>query len=106
MRTFPRALATLRELVARRGDRLRTVSFAELRQMSSTSIERVTVDSRAATIATIVEAREDGTLRVVLQGLMKPMLLPIGRHVALDGFYKHPDESVTPMPDQEFHEFE
>jgi hypothetical protein len=28
------------------------------------------------------------------------------KHVALDGFYKHPDESVTPMPNEEFYEFD
>ena len=54
---------------------------------------------------TVVERWHDGTLRVVLHGSMKPRLLPVGHHVAMDGFYKHLDGSVTPMSDKEFNEF-
>jgi hypothetical protein len=47
----------------------------------------------------------DGTLRIVVQGFMKARFFP-GKHVALDGFYKHPDGSVTPMPVEEFYDFD
>ena len=106
MRTFPRSLATFRELVNQRGDRLRSLTFAELEDLARVpSSESINVESRAATISTIIQHREDGSLRVVLQGFMKLRWLPFGKHVAVDGFYKHPGGAVTPMPDREFYEF-
>lgn len=62
------------------------------------------MDSRPATIATIVEAMPDNSLRVVLQGFMSARLL--GEHVALEGFYKYPNGAVQPMSDDEFHDFD
>jgi len=110
MRTFPRALDTFRELVNERGRHLRSLSFSDLEGLVRPPMgplqENVTVDSRAATIVTIVERREDGRLRVVLHGTMEPRSLPIGHHVAMDGFYKHPDDTVSPMPEDEFYEFD
>ena len=109
MRTFPRALATFQQLVNERGERLRGVSFAELERLARPPTgpigENLTVDSREATIVTVVEHWPDGSLRVVLHGSMKPRLLPFGHHVAMDGFYKHPDGSVTRMSDEEFNAF-
>jgi hypothetical protein len=106
MRTFPRSLATLRELVDRRGDRLRALSFAYLERLADSPIqETLTVLSRSTTITTTVERWLDGSLRVVLRALMKPRFLPFGNHVAMDGFYKRPDGSVAPMTDKEFNEF-
>jgi hypothetical protein len=29
-----------------------------------------------------------------------------GQNVALDGFYKYPDGTVAPMPNEEFYEFD
>jgi len=40
----------------------------------------------------------------VVQGFTKAKLL--GKHVALDGFYKYPDETAGPMPDEELYEFD
>src|SRR5881409_1564887 len=101
MRTFPRALATFQQLVNERGERLRGLSFTELERLVRPPMgpigEKLTVDSRPATIVTVVERSHDGALRVVLQGSMKPRFLPFGHHVAMDGFYKHPDGSVTRM---------
>jgi hypothetical protein len=42
---------------------------------------------------------------VVIQGFMKARFIP-GKHVALDGFYKHPDGTVSTMPNEEFYEFD
>jgi hypothetical protein len=109
MRTFPRALATFQQLVNERGEHLRGLSFAELERLARPPMgpigENLTVDSRQATIATVVERWHDGTIRVVLHGSMKPRFLPVGHHVAMDGFYKHLDGSVTPMSDKEFNDF-
>jgi hypothetical protein len=46
-----------------------------------------------------------GTLQVVIEGFMNARLIP-GKHVALDGFYKHPDGTVSRMLGKEFHEFD
>ena len=110
MRAVPPALATFRELVNERGQRLRALSFAELERLVRPPLgpvgENLTVDSRQGTIVTVVERRDDGRLRVVLHGTMQPRLLPFGHHIAMDGFYKHPDGTVSPMPEREFYEFD
>ena len=110
MRTFPKTLAVFRDIVNERGQKLRQLKFEELRQfikpLPDGPIERLTVDSRPATIGIIVEPKVDGTLRVVVQGFMNARHVPLVKHVALDGFYKHSDETVTPMPAVEFYEFD
>jgi hypothetical protein len=94
-----------RQIVNERGERLRGFTFDDLRRLETTPTEHITVESRPATISLIVQPNPNGSLRVVVQGFMKARFAP-GKHVALDGFYKHPDESVTPMPDEEFYEFD
>jgi hypothetical protein len=103
MRTFPKSLAAFQRMVDERGARLRNLKFDELKHLGTETTENITVESRQATIAIIVQARLNGSLRVVVQGLMKGL---IGENVALDGFYKHPDETVSPMPEIEFYEFD
>ena len=105
MRTFPRALATFRRIVEERGAHLRNLTFEALQASASLPIEHLSVDSRPATIALIVEPHGDDTLRVVVQGFMDARLIP-GQHVALDGFYKRRDGTVAPMPDNEFHDYD
>ncbi len=105
MRTFPRALADFRKIVEERGARLRGLSFAELQQAAHNPTEELTVDSRPATIDVIVQSCEREKLRVVVQGFMKARFIP-GKHVALDGFYKHRDGNVSPMPNGEFYDYD
>jgi hypothetical protein len=104
MRTFPKSLATFRKIVNERGERLRQLPFEELKRLANEPIEHLTVDSRPATIGTIVQSFPSGGIRVVVQGFMKARFL--GSHVALDGFYKCPDETTAPMSDEEFYEFD
>ncbi len=61
-------------------------------------IEHLTVDSRPATIGIIVEPKADGTLRVVVQGFMNARHVPLVKHVALDGFYKHSERQLLRCP--------
>jgi hypothetical protein len=61
--------------------------------------------ARPATIGIIVQPLPSGGLRVVVQGFMKARFMP-RKHVALDGFYKYPDGTVSPMPSEEFYEFD
>jgi hypothetical protein len=105
MRTFPKSLATFRRIVNERGERLRGCSLGELERLSSQPIEHLTVDRRQATIGVIVQPQSSGGLRIVIQGFMEARLIP-GKHVAIDGFYKLPDGTVTPMSIKEFYEFD
>ena len=104
MRTFSKELALFRVLVDERGQKLRQLSFTELDAQRGTPIEHVTVGSRPATIGVIVQTISDGGIRVVVQGFLKAKYL--GHHVALDGFYKYPDQRVTPMRSEEFSNFD
>jgi len=106
VRTFPRSLATFRKIVDERGERLRHLTFKELQQLADIPIEHLSVESRPSAIGIIVQKRPNGSLRVVVQGFMNARFVPLMKHVALDGFYKHPDNSVTPMPDEEFYELD
>jgi hypothetical protein len=104
MRTFPKSLAKFREVVNERGQDLRKLPFQELKQLANAPVEHLSVDSRPSTIAVIVLPSPNGGIQVVVQGFMKAKL--IGKNVALDGFYKYPDESVAPMPENEFYQFD
>ncbi len=63
------------------------------------------VESRKATIGNIVRHPPSGGIQVVLQGFLEHRLMP-GKSVALDGFYKYPDETVSEMKAEEFWEFD
>jgi hypothetical protein len=104
MRTFPKALSKFRDIVNERGERLRRLPFVELVGLRETPIEHLTVESRPATIGIIVEPLPSGGIRVVVQGFMKAKLF--GQNVAVDGFYKYSDETIAPMPNEDFYEFE
>lgn len=104
MRTFPKELAAFRDIVNERGERLRKIPFEELKRLGDAPIENLAVESRSATIGIIVQPLPSGGIRVVVQGFMKAKFL--GKNVALDGFYKYPDETVAPMPAGEFYEFD
>jgi hypothetical protein len=106
MKTIPRSLETFREIVNARGHELRALSYREIEQLHDSPIENLIVDSRPATIATIVQSMPDASVRVVLQGFMNARLFPLLKHVALDGFYKYPDGTVKPIPGDEFYDFD
>ena len=101
----PASPSKLRELVSAKGRLLRSLSFEETQQLAETPEEELAIGSRHATLYTIVEPGPDGSLRVVLQGFMKLRFFPFGSHVAVDGYYKHPDGAVAPMKDRELYEF-
>jgi hypothetical protein len=85
---------------------LRVLPFSRLAQMTSEPSEEVALGTRKGAFSVIVEPREDGTLRVVVQGFLKWSWLPGAKSVALDGFYKHPDGSVTGMRDSDFYGYD
>jgi hypothetical protein len=104
MRTFPKSLTKFREIVNERGNRLRTLSVEEIRRLADSPVEQLSVDSRPAIIGVIVLPLPSGGIQVVVQGFMKAKL--IGKHVALDGFYKYADGSVAAMAEDEFYPFD
>ena len=105
MRTFPKSLAAFRMIVKDRGDQLRGLIFDRLKGLTAEPVEHFVFDSRQSTIGIFVRSKLDGSLQVVVQGFMKARIFP-GKHVALDGFYKHPDGTVTSIPHEEFYEFD
>ena len=105
MRTFPNELAEFRAIVNARGSALRAMNCGELEAIGRLEPVQLVVGNRTATVSVIVEAKPDGALRIVIQGFLENRFLP-GKSVALDGFYKHADGSVSPMPDEEFYGFD
>jgi hypothetical protein len=88
------------------GRSLRLGAFAEVEELSrKAGVEKVTVESRPATIAIIYLQLPSGGLKVVVQGFLKHRWFP-GWSVARDGFYKYPDETIAPMAPEEFYEFD
>jgi len=105
VRTFPKELATFRIMVKERGSRLRGIPFADLKGLADKPLEHVLVEFRKATIGTIVLPLPTGGIQVVLQGFMEHRFMP-GESVALDGFYKYPDDTVGEMKAEEFWNFD
>ena len=92
-------------MVKARGDLLRSKSRDELLAAGRQPRETWDVDGRPATVGVIVEPRDDGSTRVVVQGFMPSQWLP-GFSVALDGFYQRSTGAIEPMPDEEFYGFD
>jgi len=46
-----------------------------------------------------------GGIQVVFQGFLEQRFMP-GKSVALDGFYKYPEETVSEMKAEEFWDFD
>ena len=67
--------------------------------------KQLIVESHPAATRIIVKSKPVGTLRVFVRGCIKILFVP-GRHVTLDGFYKHPDGSVSTMPTEKMYEFD
>ena len=105
MRTFPKELAAFRVIVKERGERLRQLPLAELRKLANAPVEEVVVNSRKAKIGTIVLPLPSGGVQIVIQGFLEHRFMP-GKSVALDGFYKNPDQTVAPMESDDFSAFD
>lgn len=88
------------------GQALRVRSREDLIALGAGSAEKWEVGGRPATVALIVEPRDDGALRVVVQAFMPSKWLPFVSSVALDGFYQTGSGSIEPIPADEWHEFD
>ena len=97
-------LKQFRRMVNERGERLRKLPFQTLKQ-TILEPERITIGRRQGTIAVIVDSRLSGGVIVVVQGFMDGRLLPFLKDVALDGFYKYPDETIAPLTQQDMWDY-
>ncbi len=94
-------------LVADRADQLRVLTYQQLLEAEE-SVDYVTVGLRRGRISTILNR---GTLpsqgiRVVIQGFLKKRFFPMIWSVALNGFYKYPDETTAPLTREDIWEFD
>jgi hypothetical protein len=101
-------LIHFKQLVNERGDRLRRLTFEQLKQLEDKPVEYVIVESHRGRIATIVEREmlPSGGIRVVVQGFLKKRLLPMAWNVVLDGFYKYPDQTTAPLTREDKWDFD
>ena len=90
-----RPYARFQSLVKERGNRLRKLAYEQLKRINEPT-EWLTIESRPARIATMVQSLPSDGLRVVVQGFIKVRLVPMVYQVSLDGFYKYPDETMAP----------
>jgi hypothetical protein len=94
-----------RQMAVDRGRQLRALPFLILSKMAGEPSEEVILGTRKGTLSVIVEPCEDGRLRIVVQGFLAGLWLGF-KDVALDGFYKHPDGSITEMRDADFYGYD
>jgi hypothetical protein len=94
-----------RQMAIDRGRQLRVLPFSSLTGIAGEPSEEVILGTRKGTFSVIVEPCEDGRLKVVVQGFLEWKWLGF-KDVALDGFYKHPDGSITEMRDSEFYGYD
>jgi len=99
------AITQFQRLADERSAKLSTLTFAELVGHAADP-ETVKVGGRAGSLCTYVEHRQNGTLRVVVHGLLRFKWIPFMSSVAVQGFYKHPDDTITPIPEDEYNELD
>ena len=96
---------SFRREVEQRCFALRQLSSDELLLRARTRTDTLRFGWSTGTISLLVEERAPGLVRVIVQGFLRfPAWSPAAR-VALDGFDKHADGSMSDVPDDELAEF-
>lgn len=87
---------------------LRTKTRSELLRLNDAPVQEVELQGQAGMIVFIVEEEPEGSLRIVVQGSLDTKSLPrVGvKHVALDGFRMNADDTLSPLRDEEYYEFD
>jgi len=101
----PNLLTEFQRLADERCARLAKLTFAELNN-HPLDAETIKLGGRTGSLTTHVEHRPDGSLRVVVHGLLPFRWMSFMSNVAVQGFYKHPDGSVSAIPDEEANELD
>ena len=97
-------------MVNDRGSRLRALAYEDLRGIAVPEnagyidTEHVVVEGRRGEISIYVREQKE-TVRVVLQGFLAFRLFRFMKTVALDGFYKSPDGTMSPLTQEDLYEF-
>jgi hypothetical protein len=99
------AVRIFRNMVNERGDGLRELHFNVLKQLAQPT-EFVAVGNRRGKVSIIINHLPSGGILVVVQGFLKHRFLPMVWSVALDGFYKYPDETMAPMTREDMYSFD
>lgn len=99
------AVRIFQDIVNERGDGLRKLPFQQLKQLVEPA-ELITVGNRKGKASIIVNQLPSGGILVVVQGFLKQRFLPMVWSVALDGFYKYPDETMAPMTREDMYSFD
>ena len=99
------SIAQFQRLADERCARLAKLTFAEL-NTHPVDAETIKLGGRTGSLTTHVEHRPDGSLRVVVHGLLRFTWIPFMNSVAVQGFYKHPDGSISAIPDEESNELD
>jgi hypothetical protein len=95
-------------MVAERGNLLRKLTYDQLRGLADKPTEYLTIEKRRGKIATYLdkESMPNGAVRVAIQGFLKIRFFPMFSQVAIDGFYKYPDETTSPFTREDEWEFD
>ena len=94
------SLRTFRRIVNERGQSLRKLPFQRLEELEERT-ESFMLGKRKAKVAIIVNHLPSGGVLVIVQGLLKKRFIPMVLDVAVDGFYKYPNETMAPMTDED-----
>ena len=94
-------------LVDARGRQLRAHTYEHLLVLDLPQ-EEVQINGRRGRISVIVEPCPGDRVRIIVQGFLDWSLLGVVvfSDVALDNFYKLRDNSVAPVPDEEFYGYD
>jgi hypothetical protein len=94
-------------MVDEHGNTLRTLTYEQLRRLEERPVEYVAVEKRRGRITIHLDkAMPSGGIRVVVQGFLKVRFFPMIWQVAIEGFYKYPDETTAPLTREDTWEFD
>ncbi|MBL0156962.1 MAG: hypothetical protein IPP47_07660 [Bryobacterales bacterium] len=98
---------TFTGMVEERGRILRALPYDQLARLADEPTMEVVVGNRKGQVGVVVEQCEGDQLKVVVQGFINAFeRLPMFKGVALHGFYKHRDGTVTEMGNEEFYGYD
>jgi hypothetical protein len=95
-----------RRAVLQRGAALRRLSPEELLARAGTTTDSVRFGWSTATMTSLIEESEKGSVRVIVKGLMRHPWWSAQTYVACDGFFKSQDGTVREDAELEAREAE
>ena len=94
-------------MVEERGRSLRLLSYDELLLLADEPTIEVVIGNRKGQVSVIVEQCDGDRVKVVVQGFVSAFAwFPRMKGVALHGFYKNRDGTITEMKNEEFYGYD